>query len=80
MRGVGCIVLVDNNSERYGMTTFPLSAFERALHLHTFKLIINPIVRNRKLFVAPLRSVLDEFNGLMKLSARSVVKPDLKVL
>ena len=73
-----------------------LSAFEKALltlqphvfstivrypSLHTFKLIINLIVYNRKPFVAPLRSVLNEFNGFMKLAVWSVVKlvlPDLK--
>src|SRR2546421_7523830 len=69
-----------------------LSAFERVFQtlqphvfstivrypsLHTFKLINNPIVCNRNPFVAPLRSVLDEFNSLMKLSVRSIVKPVL---
>jgi hypothetical protein len=56
---------------------YVFSTIVRYPSLHTFKLIINPIVCNRKPFVAPLRTVLDEFNGLMKLSVRSVVEPAL---
>lgn len=69
----------DYRPERAFQTLQPhiFSTIVRHPSLHTFKLINNPIVCNRKPFVAPLRSVLDEFNGLMKLSVRSVVKPVL---
>jgi hypothetical protein len=49
----------------------------------TFKLVVNSTICDRKPFVAPLEVISDEFNSLMELIVRSVVKPvlsDLKKL
>lgn len=49
----------------------------------TFKLVVNSTIYDRKSFVAPLGAISDEFNSLMELTIRSVVKlvlPNLKKL
>jgi hypothetical protein len=39
-----------------------------------FKLVVNSIICDRKLFVAPLEVIFNKFNSLMELIVRSVVK------